>query len=40
MQQTIYPKRIIDCAGVEHPEHLLLYQDLQIDLIEHNLAVF
>ena len=40
MQQTIYPKRIIDYAGVEHAEHLLLRQDLQVDLIEHKLAVF
>ena len=40
MQQAIYPKRIIDCAEVEHAEHLLLHQDLQVDLIEHNLAVF
>ncbi len=40
MQQTICPKRIVDCAGVEQAEYLLQRQDLQVDLIEDKLTVF
>ncbi len=39
MQQTVYPKRIIACIGVEKPENLLLRQPLQMDLIENRLTV-
>ncbi len=40
MRQTLYPKRIVDCAGVENAQALLLRQAPQIDMLEPQLAAF
>ncbi len=40
MMQTLYPKRIVDHAGADRPERLLLRQPMQLDLNEPHLTAF